>query len=73
LWLVDFLKFSGRFVCTFHRQLQGIFAVFNRKGAVIINNILGVLAAVLFVSSRHAGSVEMLLLARLVVGLSSGE
>jgi hypothetical protein len=40
---------------------------------VIINNILGVFAAVLFVSSRHAGSVEMLLLARLVVGLSSGE
>jgi hypothetical protein len=46
---------------------------FNRKGAVIINNILGILAAILFVSSRLAGSVEMLLLARLVVGLSSGE
>ena len=40
---------------------------------MIINNILGVLAAILFVSSRYAGSVEMLLLARLVVGLSSGE
>jgi len=40
---------------------------------VIINNILAVLAAVLFVCSRYAGSVEMLLLARLVVGLSSGE
>jgi hypothetical protein len=40
---------------------------------VIINNILGVLAAILFVSSRSVGSVEMLLLARLVVGLSSGE
>lgn len=45
---------------------------FGRKGAVVINNILGILAAILFVSSRHAGSVEMLLLARLVVGLSSG-
>ncbi|XP_021917078.1 solute carrier family 2, facilitated glucose transporter member 3-like isoform X4 [Zootermopsis nevadensis] len=45
---------------------------FGRKGAVIINNVLGVLAAILFVSSRHAGSVEMLLLARLIVGLSSG-
>jgi hypothetical protein len=50
-----------------------ICTLFNRKGAVIINNILGVFAAILFVSSRHAGSVEMLLLARLVVGLSSGE
>ena len=40
---------------------------------MIINNILAVLAAVLFVCSRYAGSVEMLLLARLVVGLSSGE
>lgn len=46
--------------------------IFTRKGAVIINNVLGVLAAILFVSSRHAGSVEMLLLARLIVGLSSG-
>lgn len=45
---------------------------FGRKGAVIMNNILGVLAAILFVCSRYAGSVEMLLLARLVVGLSSG-
>ncbi|KAJ4430980.1 hypothetical protein ANN_19573 [Periplaneta americana] len=45
---------------------------FGRKGAVVINNILGILGAILFVSSRHAGSVEMLLLARLVVGLSSG-
>lgn len=57
----------------FHKQLQIIFTGLNRKGAVIINNILGVLAAILFVSSRFAGSVEMLLLARLVVGLSSGE
>jgi hypothetical protein len=40
---------------------------------VIINNILGVLAAILFVSSGHAGLVEMLLLAHLVVGISSGE
>lgn len=40
---------------------------------MVINNILGVMAAALFVSSRYAGSVEMLLLARLVVGLSSGE
>ncbi|PSN38762.1 hypothetical protein C0J52_08879 [Blattella germanica] len=45
---------------------------FGRRGSVIINNILGILAAVLFVCSRYAGSVEMLLLARLVVGLSSG-
>lgn len=45
---------------------------FGRKGAVVINNILGIFGAILFVSSRHAGSVEMLLLARLVVGLSSG-
>ncbi|KAJ9583498.1 hypothetical protein L9F63_022161, partial [Diploptera punctata] len=45
---------------------------FGRKGAVVINNILGVLAAIFFVCSRHADSVEMLLLARLIVGLSSG-
>jgi hypothetical protein len=63
------LQFSILFTDTFRLFLL----VFNRKGAVIINNVLGVLAAILFVSSRYASSVEMLLLARLVVGLSSGE
>ncbi|GLH08599.1 Solute carrier family 2, facilitated glucose transporter member 1 [Gryllus bimaculatus] len=44
----------------------------GRRGAVIVNHALALMAAILFGSSRSAGSVEMLLLARLIVGLSSG-
>lgn len=77
LWLVYCAKFScscsSVLYILFTNNFRIFLPVFNRKGAVIINNILGVLGAVLFVSSRYAGSVEMLLLARLVVGLSSGE
>nr|CAD7570923.1 unnamed protein product [Timema californicum] len=45
---------------------------FGRKGAVVVSSVLGGLAALFFFTSRQAGSVEMLLLARLIVGLSSG-
>ncbi|XP_049956586.1 solute carrier family 2, facilitated glucose transporter member 1-like isoform X2 [Schistocerca serialis cubense] len=44
----------------------------GRKAAVVINNGQGLVAAVLFVCSRYAKSVEMLIAARLIVGLSSG-
>ncbi|KAK7867028.1 hypothetical protein R5R35_005672 [Gryllus longicercus] len=44
----------------------------GRRGAVMVNHALALMAAILFGSSRSAGSVEMLLLARLIVGLSSG-
>nr|CAD7462662.1 unnamed protein product [Timema tahoe] len=42
------------------------------KGAVVVSSVLGGSAALLFFTSRQVGSVEMLLLARLIVGLSSG-
>nr|CAD7427871.1 unnamed protein product [Timema monikensis] len=45
---------------------------FGRKGAVVVSSVLGGLAALFFFTSRQVGSVEMLLLARLIVGLSSG-
>ncbi|XP_066995888.2 solute carrier family 2, facilitated glucose transporter member 5 isoform X2 [Anabrus simplex] len=44
----------------------------GRKGAVATTSSLALTAAILFVSARPAGSVEMLLLARLLMGLSSG-
>nr|CAD7589078.1 unnamed protein product [Timema genevievae] len=55
---------SGR-----HMQVPSIE---GRKGAVVVSSVLGGSAALLFFTSRQVGSVEMLLLARLIVGLSSG-
>ncbi|XP_065353450.1 solute carrier family 2, facilitated glucose transporter member 3-like [Cloeon dipterum] len=44
----------------------------GRKGAIFANNFLGLFAAILFVATPAARSVEMLVLARFLVGLSSG-
>lgn len=43
-----------------------------RKGGILVNNILGVVAALLFLSAPASNSVEMLFLARFLAGLSSG-
>lgn len=45
---------------------------FGRKGALGIAMALSVVGALLFLVCRYANSVEMLMMARLVVGLSSG-
>lgn len=44
----------------------------GRKGALITSSVLGVMAGVLFFSCKAATSVEMLVMGRLFVGLSSG-
>ncbi|XP_059471745.1 solute carrier family 2, facilitated glucose transporter member 3-like [Neocloeon triangulifer] len=44
----------------------------GRKGAILVNNLLGAVAAALFVATPIAKSVEMLIIARFLVGLSSG-
>lgn len=44
----------------------------GRRGAIMVCHASSLVAAVLFVSTKAAGSVEMLLLARLIVGISSG-
>ncbi|XP_049317599.1 solute carrier family 2, facilitated glucose transporter member 3 [Bactrocera dorsalis] len=45
---------------------------FGRKGCLLISGGLFTLGAILFFFCRAAGSVEMLLLGRLIVGLGSG-
>ncbi|XP_063232892.1 solute carrier family 2, facilitated glucose transporter member 1-like isoform X2 [Bacillus rossius redtenbacheri] len=45
---------------------------FGRQGAVVISGVLSLVAALFFVTCHLARSVEMLLLARLVIGLSCG-
>ncbi|KAJ1526979.1 hypothetical protein ONE63_008524 [Megalurothrips usitatus] len=45
---------------------------FGRKGAVSISMLLSLASSALFLCSKYAGSVEMLLVARLVVGFASG-
>lgn len=45
---------------------------FGRKGAILVVNGLGLVGSVLFVSCHAAASVEMLLVARLLVGVLSG-
>ncbi|CAK1545101.1 unnamed protein product [Leptosia nina] len=44
----------------------------GRKKATIVTSILSIAGAVMFVSCRAANSVEMLILGRLLVGLSGG-
>ncbi|CAH0721993.1 unnamed protein product, partial [Brenthis ino] len=44
----------------------------GRKRATILTNILSIAGAILFLLSRAANSVEMLLIGRLLVGLSGG-
>ncbi|XP_037851319.2 solute carrier family 2, facilitated glucose transporter member 11 isoform X14 [Chlorocebus sabaeus] len=43
-----------------------------RKKSLLVNNIFVVLAAILFGFSRKAGSFEMIMLGRLLVGVSAG-
>lgn len=45
----------------------------GRRGAIAISMMANLAAAVLFFTCKYAGSVELLLLARLVVGFASGE
>ncbi|ROK76644.1 Solute carrier family 2, facilitated glucose transporter member 11 [Anabarilius grahami] len=45
---------------------------FGRKGALLLNNVFLFLSAVLALSSRSAGSFEMIILARLFVGVNAG-
>lgn len=44
----------------------------GRKGAIAITMALNLVSAVMFLACKYANSVELLLLARLVVGFSSG-
>ncbi|KAG1935622.1 solute carrier family 2, facilitated glucose transporter [Pimephales promelas] len=53
--------------------LAGPMAIkFGRKGSLLLNNTFLFLSAVLALSSRSAGSFEMILLARLLVGVNAG-
>lgn len=45
---------------------------YGRKGAIWISDVLGVVAAVCFILAKEITCVEMLLLGRFIVGLSSG-
>nr|XP_055032656.1 solute carrier family 2, facilitated glucose transporter member 11 isoform X3 [Misgurnus anguillicaudatus] len=45
---------------------------FGRKGALLLNNCFLLLSAVIVLSSRSAGSFEMVILARLLVGVNAG-
>ncbi|XP_055032656.2 solute carrier family 2, facilitated glucose transporter member 11 isoform X3 [Misgurnus anguillicaudatus] len=45
---------------------------FGRKGALLLNNCFLLLSAVFVLSSRSAGSFEMVILARLLVGVNAG-
>ncbi|KAM5226545.1 solute carrier family 2, facilitated glucose transporter member 11 isoform 12-T14 [Hipposideros larvatus] len=53
--------------------LAGPFAIMlGRKKSLLVNNIFVVAAAILFGSSRRAGSFEMIMLGRLLMGISAG-
>lgn len=43
-----------------------------RKKSLLVNNIFVVAAAILFGFSRRAGSFEMIMLGRLLMGVSAG-
>ena len=45
---------------------------FGRKGGLLLNNILVAIATVLLGFAKMAGSFEMLLLGRLVIGINAG-
>lgn len=44
----------------------------GRKGALIVSSLLGIVAGILFLCSKYSNSVEMLLIGRLLIGLSAG-
>ncbi|XP_017775957.1 PREDICTED: solute carrier family 2, facilitated glucose transporter member 1-like isoform X2 [Nicrophorus vespilloides] len=44
----------------------------GRKGAIVTSTVLAVVSSILFVTSKSLNSVEMLILGRLLVGMSSG-
>lgn len=44
----------------------------GRKGALIVSSFVGLIAGILFFTSKSANSVELLILGRLLVGVSSG-
>ncbi|XP_065378442.1 solute carrier family 2, facilitated glucose transporter member 11 isoform X10 [Macaca fascicularis] len=57
----------------FGALLAGPLAItLGRKKSLLVNNIFVVLAAILFGFSRKAGSFEMIMLGRLLVGVSAG-
>ncbi|XP_055032655.2 solute carrier family 2, facilitated glucose transporter member 11 isoform X2 [Misgurnus anguillicaudatus] len=57
----------------FGSLLAGPMAIrFGRKGALLLNNCFLLLSAVFVLSSRSAGSFEMVILARLLVGVNAG-
>ncbi|XP_032953089.1 solute carrier family 2, facilitated glucose transporter member 11 isoform X3 [Rhinolophus ferrumequinum] len=57
----------------FGALLAGPFAIkLGRKKSLLVNNIFVVAAAILFGFSRRAGSFEMIVLGRLLVGVSAG-
>lgn len=45
----------------------------GRKGAMMISNLLSALAGLLFFITKSTNSFELLIIARLVVGLSAGK
>lgn len=45
---------------------------FGRKGALCAGNICGIVGAIMFLLVRHVNSIELFLLARVIVGLSGG-
>lgn len=45
----------------------------GRKGAMIIGSILSIIAGIFFMITKTTNSVEILIAARLIVGLSSGK
>nr|XP_055032654.1 solute carrier family 2, facilitated glucose transporter member 11 isoform X1 [Misgurnus anguillicaudatus] len=71
IWTVIVSSFSlGGF---FGSLLAGPMAIrFGRKGALLLNNCFLLLSAVIVLSSRSAGSFEMVILARLLVGVNAG-
>lgn len=57
----------------FGALLAGPFAIkLGRKKSLLVNNIFVVAAATLFGFSRRAGSFEMIMLGRLLMGISAG-
>ena len=45
---------------------------FFRKKGLLLNNILAAIGAVFLLGAKYAGSYEMLLAGRLVIGINSG-